>query len=239
MELTNTLSNQLTNEKIPIINNQNDFSQSSLWNVVNIGLNTGLRAVLPDLIENQVIQIKDAIIKSGFKEGIKQAVTSANDLGKSAKGIITGDFESIEQAQNAIKKGGIIDSLSEVLNFAIDKAVKGNLINNNVGKTIKKGKNAIINSIESNIENGFNNQINAFEKLNKASNEWKNFYDKQDFQGMEREYNKIKENMEKVLPIENTIKNIRIIENLHLLIKNNGHNFNLSNEELELAGKLI
>ena len=36
-----------------------------------------------------------------------------------------------------------------------------------------------------------------------------------------------------------TIKEAREIENLHLLIKNNGHNFNLSNEELKLAGILI
>ena len=61
----------------------------------------------------------------------------------------------------------------------------------------------------------------------------------QDFSGMEKEYKKIKDSLEKVLPMENTIKEAREIENLHLLIKNNGHNFNLSNEELKLAGILI
>ena len=39
--------------------------------------------------------------------------------------------------------------------------------------------------------------------------------------------------------MENTLKQGRIIENLHTLIKNNGKNFDLTNEELELANLLI
>ena len=39
-------------------------------------------------------------------------------------------------------------------------------------------------------------------------------------------------------PLENTLKEARIIENLHLLIKNNGQDFNLTNEQLELAKML-
>ena len=55
---------------------------------------------------------------------------------------------------------------------------------------------------------------------------------------MEKEYKKLEEELEKTIPLENTIKEARNIENLHILIKNKG-NFNLSNDELELAKKLI
>ena len=41
-----------------------------------------------------------------------------------------------------------------------------------------------------------------------------------------------------MVPIENTIISARNIEMLHSLIKNKGKNFELSNEELELANKL-
>ena len=49
---------------------------------------------------------------------------------------------------------------------------------------------------------------------------------------------KIQEKLKELLPIENTLKEARVIENLHNLIKNNGQNFNLSQEQLELANLL-
>ena len=56
---------------------------------------------------------------------------------------------------------------------------------------------------------------------------------------MEREYNKIKKNLKEIIPLENTIKKGRQIENLHQLIKNKGGKFDLTNEQLELADMLI
>ena len=47
--------------------------------------------------------------------------------------------------------------------------------------------------------------------------------------------NKIKKDIEK---IEKTINEAKTIEVLHNLIKNNGQNFDLSSEELELVEKL-
>ena len=55
---------------------------------------------------------------------------------------------------------------------------------------------------------------------------------------MEKEYNKIRKQTKNIIPIENTIKTTRYIENLHNLIKNNGKNFDVSDEEIELAKKL-
>ena len=72
--------------------------------VINTAVDLGIRAALPNLIEDQVITIKDAILNSGFESGINQAINSAIDLGKSAIGIVTGNFENITQARNAIKK---------------------------------------------------------------------------------------------------------------------------------------
>ena len=55
---------------------------------------------------------------------------------------------------------------------------------------------------------------------------------------MEKEYRKIKTELKELVPIENTINNARNIELLHNLIKNNGQDFNLKQEEIELANKL-
>ena len=61
MELTNTLSNNLSNE-IVTKNNQTSFLQTTLGKVINLGLDTGIRALLPDLIEDQVIIIVTIIL---------------------------------------------------------------------------------------------------------------------------------------------------------------------------------
>ena len=55
---------------------------------------------------------------------------------------------------------------------------------------------------------------------------------------MQREYSKLQKELKELVPLENTLKNARQVENIHYLIKNNGKNFNLSEEEFELAKKL-
>lgn len=52
---------------------------------------------------------------------------------------------------------------------------------------------------------------------------------------MEKEYTKMQEKLDNIIPIDNTIKQVRAISNLHNLIKNKGGDFNLSQEEIELA----
>ena len=151
---------------------------------------------------------------------------------------VTGNFENIQQMQTAVKSGGIIDGISNVLNFTINKVVNSGKIPYALGSAIKTGKNAILNNITKNIESEFENQVNQIEKLNKYTNNWKDYFNNKDFDGMQREYDKIRGKMKEIAPIENTIKTARVIENLHKLIKNNGKNFDLTSEELELAKML-
>ena len=239
MDLENSLTKELKANELQITKDQKNFLETTLWKVVDAGLNTGIRALLPDLIENEVITVKNEIVKNGFKAGAKQAINSAIDMGKSLLGIVTGNFETITQAQNAIKSGGIIDGISNVLDYSIDKATKKNVINQEIGNIIKKSKNVVLNTIEANIEEKFKNQQSSIEIINSCSENWKNCFNNQDFKGMDKEYKIIKENFKELLPLEKTIKQVRELENVHLLIKNNGKNFNISNEELELSKILV
>jgi len=230
--------NNLENN-VKLVKEQNNFLETTLGKTINLGLDVGLRALLPDLIENQVIEIKDTIIKEGFGEGINKAISSAINLGKSVLGIFTGKFDNVSQIQTAIKNGGIIDTMSNVIDFVLGKVNKKNLIPYGISQTIKQGKNVILNNISSNIENEFNKQIDSIEKLQKYENNWRDYFSQKDFNGMQKEYIKIKEKLKELIPLENTLKEARIIENLHNLIKNNGKDFNLSEEQLKLAEMLI
>ena len=152
IEINNNLNNELE---------QKNFLETTLGKTINTGIDIGIRAMLPDYIEGQVIDLKDNLIKYGLKEGIKKSIDDAINLGKSAIGIVTGNFENISQVQEAIKSGGIIDNVSNLLDDVINKIYKKGLINSTVAKTIKQGKNSILNNVEKNIENTFNKQINS------------------------------------------------------------------------------
>ena len=56
---------------------------------------------------------------------------------------------------------------------------------------------------------------------------------------MEKVYKKLEESLKKIIPLEQTIKQAREIENLHQLIKNNGQNFDITEIEKNLASKLV
>lgn len=235
----NLNSQELNQTELTNAEEQKGFLDSTLGKVVNTAIDLGLRWVLPDFVENQIIDVKNSLIKGGLKEGVDKAIDSAVELGKSVTGIFTGKFENVSQAQNAVKNGGIIDGISNAFDSAISFTSKQGWIPRDVASMIRQGKNVILDNVSNNIETEFVSQINSIEKIGKYENNWRSYYQSQNFEGMEREYQKIKEKLKDVLPLEETLKQARQIENLHLLIKNNGQNFNLTNEQLELAGILV
>lgn len=233
------VNNEIENKNnINIYEKQRNFLESDLGKTINSALDIGLKAALPNLIEDQVIEIKNTILEQGFKEGIKEVINSGIEIGKSITGVVTGNFENISQVQLAIKNGGILDSISTLLDMSINLAKNKNLINNSLAKILKQSKNTIINSVNDKIEETLSNQLKSLEKLEKYCDNWKEYYEKRDFSGMEKSYRSIENYLNKVMPLENTINEARKIQNIHSLIKNNGKNFDISNNELELAQKL-
>ena len=233
MQIQNEISNDLNLES-----KQNKFINSTIGKVINNAIDIGLRYVLPDLIEEEVIEVKDALMQNGLKDGIKTAIDNALNIGKSAVGIVTGKFENISQIQKAVEKGGVIDTISDVIDLAAKQAKNIGIINKNTESLIKAGKNSILNNVSSSIEKELRNQEKNLEKIADYSQKWTKCYSNKDFEGMQKQYVKIEEKLKEVIPIEETIKKARTIETLHNLIKNNGNNFDLSKEELELAHKL-
>ena len=236
----NKIENEINlNNEIANHNEQTNFLETTLGKTINTAIDIGIRALLPDFIDEQVINIKDNLLEYGLKDGITKTIDDAIDLGKSAIGIFTGNFENISQMQSAVEAGGLIDGISSLLDTVVDKVNQKGLINYSVANTIKQGKNVILNSVESNIEEKFKEQNIEFENIEKYMNDWKENFNNKNFEGMEQEYAKIEKILDNLAPIEKTIDQARTIENLHNLIKNNGQDFNLTQEQLALAEKLI
>lgn len=229
----NNLQNYLINSE-----DQKNFLDTTIGKIINNTLNVGLKIILPDLIEDQIIQIKDTIIREGFKEGLNKTIDSAIDLGKSIIGIATGKFENITQVEKAVQNGGILDITSNAIDSALKYADKKGKIPKNISKIIKNSKNLIIDNLSTNLEKALTDQIKSVENINRYSNNWNKYFSQQNFNKMDKEYKKIKKELNNVIPLEKTIRQARQIENIHILIQNKGQNFNLTNEEIELAKKL-
>lgn len=237
------IHNQLNNEKninnnVEIEKEQKNFLETTIGKIVNTGLDIGIRALLPDFIDEQVINLKDNLFEYGFKDGVTKTIEDAINLGKSAIGIFTGKFENIEQMQIAVQTGGLIDGLSDLLDTVVGKVSQKGLINSNVANILTQGKNIILDNVQSNIEKTFAEQVTNSNNINEYINNWREAFENKDFNTMEKQYKKIETELKELAPIENTINQARTIENLHNLIKNNGQDFNLTKEQLELAEKL-
>ena len=237
-EITNDI-NILNNKELSVEKSQNKFLESVLGKTINTGIDIGLRALLPNVVEDQIINLKNTFFKEGLKEAIKNGIDSAINLGKSAVGIVTGKFENVSQAFTAVKNGGLIDTTSKAIDNIVKSANKNGLINDKTAKIIKSGKKVIKESVSSNIEKTFLEQVDSVEKIGKYINNWNNYLQGKDLKGMNREYKKINEKLDDVLPLENTLKEVQVIENIQELVKNKGGTLeNITQEEIELARKL-
>lgn len=227
------IDNSLVNEK-----EQKTFLETTLGKTINAAIDIGIRALLPDFFDEQIINVKDNLLEFGLKDGISKTIDDAIDLGKSAIGIFTGNFESVSQMQSVIESGGLIDGISTLLDTVVNKVNSIGVIDNNIANILKQGKDIILDNVESNIEKTLNAQNNAIENVDKNISNWKKYFNEKNFEKMEVEYKKIEEQIQKIAPIKKTIEEANTIEMLHNLIKTNGKDFNLSSEELELIEKL-
>ena len=236
----NKIENEINlNNEINRNEEQKSFLETTLGKTINTAIDIGIRALLPDFIDEQIINIKDNLLNYGLKDGITKTIDDAIDVGKSAIGIFTGNFENVSQMQSAIETGDLIDGISSLLDTVVDKVNQKGLLDYNITNIIKQGKDIILNSVENNIEEKFREQNTGLENMEKYMNNWKQNFNKKDFEGMEKEYNKIEQALNNLAPLEKIINQARVIENLHNLIKNNGQDFNLNQEQLALAEKLI
>lgn len=232
------IENGLNNNVLDNNNEQTKFLDSTIGKVINNAIDIGIKYLMPDMIEDEIIEVKDALLQGGLKEGINTAIENSIELGKSAIGIVTGNFENVSQIEKAVKNGGIIDTVSNLLDSVVNKSHKKGLIKSQTASLIKDGKNIILENISSNLENTFKSQINSIQKLEKYSSNWYEYYNNKDFNGMEKEYSKIKQQLKEVVPLESTLKESRKIETIHNLIKNNYKNFDLNPQQLEAINKL-
>ena len=217
------LNNQLTNDmkNNEISKNQNDFIGNMFKNAINFGVDLGLKSLLPDLIEDQVIDIKNSILEGGFKEGVNTLMKKVNEFKNSITGIFTGNFNNIQEINTATKQGGIIKTVSKGLSKGIDTGVKSGIIPKSIGGILKAGKTTMLNEFNNSLESQMRKEIQKFDTLNDLNKKWYDALDQRDFDKMTKYTEKISTLSKDLVKFSNIINETKKIEELHNFIKEN------------------
>ena len=146
-----------------ILNNQqkNDL-KSTIFEIVNAALDFGIKAALPDFIEDDAIEIKNRFIKEGFLEGCQEIMKKASSYGTFAKNLITGNL-SQEEVKSLIEKDGILNSISDLTDSVLNKIYKEKLISKDIYNLLKNGKKEIINAFEQELNKRVKKEENSEE----------------------------------------------------------------------------
>lgn len=217
------------------LNIENDNFFNNFGQMINSTIEAGMRAILPDFIENDAIDIKNTLVTEGIPETINKTIGKVVDVGKNAIGLIKDGFESVQQIGEVINKGDLINGISGVLDVALDIIEKKNILSKDATKLIKDGKDIILNNVSNNVKEELSVQEKNINKLDNYNNKWKEAFENQDINLMDKAIKKISSLLENIAPIEKIINESKRIENVHAIIKNNGNNFNITKEDEELA----
>ena len=198
---------------------QEKFVQSHLYEIFNVALDAGIKATVPSIADDALIDIKNSILENGMTDGIKEIWNNIKEYGKTAFGIVSGKFDSIEQVQMATKTGGVLDTVSKIFDFALDKAVDKGEISKSTRQSLKTKKNSIIKNIKSEISEELDNQVKYIEKINEYNMKWQECFKNEDLSGMKNANRNIQKYLEKTLPLEETLKQARKVEIIQTLVE--------------------
>ncbi len=237
LEKTQEISlEKVENDKV-VENKQTKFLETSIGKIVNTSLDIGLKIILPDFMENEVISLKDKILENGLKDGISKAIKAAIDVGRKISNISTENFESISEVKETIEKGGLIDKISKKLEEVIDVIEEKGTLTKKNAKKIKEEKNNILDTISEKLKTTFSKQLESSKKLDKYISNWNKYYEEENLDKMCKEFEKIKKENKNIIPFEKSNNEIEKIENIHNLINSKNGEFNLSEIEKELIKK--
>ena len=206
----------------------------NLPKVTNNALNFGLKAILPDFIEEDIIQIKDSFINEGFEKGLEEAKEKAEEVWKSVKGVFTGEFDTVGEIQKLIQKNGMLDTASDLVDKITKLLLSKKIINKTTYNLIKTGKKEIINALEGELNNYYKVDNYDFEGLSEQIEKWQKNYNDSDYESMEKTAKTILNILDKVDQIEAVITKARNIQKVQKYIQEKGSKEKLTKAERKL-----
>ncbi|MCL2382801.1 MAG: hypothetical protein FWC79_01160 [Oscillospiraceae bacterium] len=237
LEMTNSLGQSVGRENsLTIAREQDRFFDTTLGRVINRGIDLGIRAIFPEFLENKVIDVKDALINEGLNSAIRTAIDQTLELGRRAlSDFLTRGFRNVSDARDVLETGDLLANVSKELDHVIERTERNNADRLNIGSNLSERKAMLLEMVRRDVDSCISEQIELTDTINSHITKWNDALQKGNFRSMENEFAQVQEKMVAVMPTENMIKDVRTLENLHNLIKNNGRDFNISEYERKVA----
>lgn len=217
------------NKLINTVAKQNDNLNYILQNIINWSIDKGIKYLFPNLIGDKIVKIKNSILNSNTQEKITSGIQNIINMENKKSSISNKENNDIQKIEEILNDPRTIEMLTEI----VEKIL------NNMDNVKIKDKSIVLKDIHKNLSKDITEQINSINNINNYSKDWYNFFEKENFNSMNKSFNKIKNELKNIAPIEEIIIKTKKIENLHELVKSKGGDFNITKEEMELANKLI
>lgn len=89
------------------------------------------------------------------------------------------------------------------------------------------------------MEQSFKDQYNSISNIEKSIGKWETAFENKDMKNLDKEFEKITSELKGIMPIKDLMFKTEEISNIQELLKNNGNDFNLSKEQLDMAKKMV
>ena len=120
MDLALSTNNLISTVSEKVSELQENFLSGVMGSALNSAVDSALRAVLPDTIEEDVIDAKDSLLEK-VSDTVEQIVDKTKEYAKDVLGIITENFETVSQVISTVKSDGIVTAISNLVDNLADK----------------------------------------------------------------------------------------------------------------------
>ena len=227
-EITNNITqNQNQNRQetrensLALVQEQNRFFDSRFGQAIDRGIDLGIRAIFPDFLEQSVINVKNTLIQEGLREGINKAVSEAVNMGRRAIDAVRGVFRSGNDARSAVEQGDLIGNVSKEIDEVVGKLGNHTVEGIHIGNRLAQGKEMMLELVRRNIDSSLSMQNELSNEMDGRITNWNSAFENEDFSRMQGEYEIITEIASNLMPTERLQSDLRKLENIHNLIKNN------------------
>ena len=213
----NKLKGNLVDREKEINKSQKGFLTNLLEKAANTAIDFGIRIVTPDIIENQVIDIKNSIFENGLTKGIDNIVKNIQDFGKNILGLNNGNYNDFDEINLAIKKMEMDSILSSNIEKGVEKYLDKNIdkLEERFKEKLKSNDKNILDKFNKSIEKNLNEEMSKVQKLNEFNNLWEKAWDDRDIDKMEKYLKEINKLRLEIPMFKNLISKSDLINELH------------------------
>ena len=169
---------------------------------------------LPKGTDKVIITAKNIITNDVIQDKVKSVFNKL--IGNDNKSI-----DNLDNVKEVLEEKGFMTEIKETLDAVIQSAKKSKLIDKNTSDLLSSSKDIIIEKlIKDETKSRFEGQEKVLKTIDEKYNKWEQAFNNNDTKAMDKLYNQIEKQYERLLPTLSVVEKVNEIKNLNELAKN-------------------